>query len=287
MKSLPVNVILEKNKIASNSAWLVLLEIKLNNTSNTTFRLVRNTEDITYDGEVYTAFPFELDTSSTDSDGSLPSIDLKVSNITHVLQPYLLDLRGGIGSTVTVRVVNSALLTEDYSELEMEFLVTASHSERSSVTFRLGAANPLTQRFPLFRYIGLHCRWRFGSVECGYTGFAIATIDYSAISNPFVSTSVDHNFVTGDIIRIYGLETITGLDGDLTVTVYSNRTFSVENVLGSQLTPTSHTGADGAGMYARNTTTVCSRTLKQCRVYGRSASFGGFPGMRSRSLRIV
>ena len=38
------------------------------------------------------------------------------------------------------------------------------------VTFTLGAPNPLKQRFPLHKYIGKHCNWLYGSVECGHTG---------------------------------------------------------------------------------------------------------------------
>lgn len=48
MKDLPPLVILEKNKLASNSAWLVLLDIVVNDDSSTILRFVKNNENISY-----------------------------------------------------------------------------------------------------------------------------------------------------------------------------------------------------------------------------------------------
>jgi len=54
MKTLPENLIAEKNLMHSPDPWLILLEITL--TDLTVFRLVKNTEDITYNGNTWTAF---------------------------------------------------------------------------------------------------------------------------------------------------------------------------------------------------------------------------------------
>jgi len=168
MKSLSEALIREKNRLATPSVWIILLEITL--TDSTTLRLARNTEDITFDGDVYTAFPFEIDSIGQHSKGEIPTVRLKISNITQLMQPYLEELEGGIGSTVKIIVVNSAHLSEDYSELEMTFDVIACNSTAQWVTFTLGAPNPLRQRFPLNQYIAMHCRWRVNSIECGLSG---------------------------------------------------------------------------------------------------------------------
>ncbi len=288
MKQLPENIILEKNKVASNSAWLVLLEIKLNNVENTTFRLVRNTEDIVYKDETYTAFPFELEPATLDSKGTIPSVELKVSNISHILQPFLLELRGGVGSTVLITVVNSALLTENFSELEMEFLITGTYTDRSSVVFRLGAINPLLQRFPLYKYIGQHCRWKFQSVECGYTGMAVEAVSFSTASALTIQTIANHNLVSGDKVRLYNYEDyFTGQPDELTITTAGAKIFSIGGVLGASLTPSTLFSYLGGAGYIHKLPIVCNRTLIQCRKYNRSSNFGGFPGMRSRSIRVV
>lgn len=172
MKDLPAKLILEKNRLATSSAWIILLEITLTDDDSTVLRFARNTRDIVFGGDTYTAFPFEIEATKQTSKGEIPTITLQVSNVTRLIQPYLEDLDGGVGSVVKITVVNSDHLGEDYSELEMTFDVLATQSSNQWVTFTLGAPNPLRQRFPLDQFIALHCRWRFKGVECGYSGAA-------------------------------------------------------------------------------------------------------------------
>jgi phage-related protein len=167
MNTIPANLILEKNKIASGSAWLVLAEITF--LDSTIVRLVRNTEDITFESNVYTAFPFEIDTMSFDKD-VIPSVVLKVSNITRLLQAYLESSGGGVGATVRLIVVNSVDYTADLSDLELTFKITAVSSDATWVSFTLGIPSPLNKRFPLYRYMANHCNWagNFKGAECQY-----------------------------------------------------------------------------------------------------------------------
>lgn len=170
MKNLPANLITEKNLMHSPEPWLILLEITL--TDLTVFRLVKNTEDITYDGNTWTHFPFQLSIVESNSDGQIPQVTLKVCNITRLLTPYLESLNGGIDSTIKVIVVNNGLLDEDYSELELEFSVMGCETDAYWVTWTLGMVNPLNRRFPLYRYLAKHCNWVFKGAECGYAGSA-------------------------------------------------------------------------------------------------------------------
>jgi phage-related protein len=181
MKTLPSNIILAKNKISTTASWLVLLKITL--TDNTVYRLVRNTEDVLFNdnpegsgtsSEVYTAFNFQLEPSQQMSTGEIPTITLSVSNITRLIEAKLQELQGGIGSTVKIMVVNSDLLSENYSELEMTFDVIACNSNSQWVVFSLGAPSPLRQRFPFDKFYASQCRWRFKSAECGYVGATTA-----------------------------------------------------------------------------------------------------------------
>jgi len=121
-------------------------------------------------GHLYTAFPFEFDPPKTTSKGEIPTYTLRVGNITRLLQPYLQTLSGGNGSVVDITIVNSELLAENYSELKITCDILACQSTAEWVTFTLGAPNPLRRRYPLERYLALHCRWHFKSCECGYTG---------------------------------------------------------------------------------------------------------------------
>jgi len=177
MKSLSDNLKAEKNKIHSTYPWLILLDITLTDNDDsagpTVFRFVKNNEDVIYQGNTYTAFPFILDWIGSDVDGEIPLVSLKVSNITRILTPYLNSLDGGLGSTVKLTLVNHGLLAEDYSELELDFTVMGCTADAYWVTWTLGMMNPANQRFPLYRYIANYCPYNFyndGTGECGYSG---------------------------------------------------------------------------------------------------------------------
>lgn len=181
MKNLPANIILEKNKLSTASAWLVLLEITLTDIEDsggpTVFRLVKNNEDIIFDGNTFTKFNFQLEPIAQAITGQINTVMLRVSNVTRLLEAYLQELDGGIGSTVKIIVVNSDLLAENYSELEMTFEVLKTSTTVLWVEFTLGVPSPLRQRFPLNKYLALHCNWTFtggdsvgDNVECAYIG---------------------------------------------------------------------------------------------------------------------
>lgn len=169
MKSLPANLIVEKNKIATGSAWLILLDVILDDGA-TTLYFVNNTEDILFLSNTYTAIAFDLDSTSYSTKGEIPSLQLRISNVTRLIQAYLEALDGAVGDQVRVRVVNSEHLTEDYTELEMLYDILVSESNAEWVTFTLGAPNPLRSRFPKNKYISFHCNWIFKEAECAYVG---------------------------------------------------------------------------------------------------------------------
>lgn len=184
MKNIPAALILEKNKLASPNPWLIMLDMTLPNGS--VIRIVRNTEDVVYQGNTYSKFPFEIEPTTQSSKGEIPTVSLRVGNVTRILQAYLEDMNGLVGSTVKITVVNAAYLSENYAELEMTFDVKATGSDAYWVTFTLGSPNPLKNRFPLYRYIAAHCNWQFKSRECNYSGSSETckrTLDYCRILN--------------------------------------------------------------------------------------------------------
>ena len=177
-KQLPASIILEKNRLETEYVWLIFLDIVL--PDGTPLYLVRNNEDTTFISTVYTAIPFTLEPTKENSKGVIPTVSLKISNVTRVIQAYMEAQNGGVGSDVKVRVLNSKDLSggTDLAELELDFTVLSSHSDTKWVTFLLGAGSPLNKRFPLDRYIASHCRFRFDNLpgkeglspDCGYSG---------------------------------------------------------------------------------------------------------------------
>ena len=73
----------EKNKFVQTGAWLLLAEIKIKQKASDTeysdyIHLVRNNEDIQWDGKTWIAFPFDLD-DVKESKTEFPEIRLRVS----------------------------------------------------------------------------------------------------------------------------------------------------------------------------------------------------------------
>lgn len=157
-----------KNTLHSDGAWILLLEIQVAGLS-TVLRVCRNTADITWNGYTWVAFPFELGDISEDSKGTLPSVELKVSNVTRTLQYYLEQANGGVQSKVVLRVVHSKNLGLTSPELEEMFSVTKVAVDAMWVTFTLGMNYPSGVRRPLRRFLKNFCPFKYKGIECGAT----------------------------------------------------------------------------------------------------------------------
>jgi lambda family phage minor tail protein L len=155
----------EKNKLSTDSAMLVLLEIRLRNT----VYICYNNEDITWKGQLYQAFPFKIGDTSEDSDGSDPNVQLQVSNVSQGLQWYVEDSGGGVGTEVILRVVNSKNLNGN-ADLEEFYTVLDCKVDEQWVTFTLGNDYSARTRRPLDRYMKNNCRFKYKGLRCGYNG---------------------------------------------------------------------------------------------------------------------
>lgn len=174
-KSFSIVNAVEKNKIASANAWLVLLEIQFVDTSTglvvETKFVGNNNEDITYDSNVYIAFPFDI--KFKQEAGGVPEINLSARDFQKVLLSKMNEFSGATGSKVIMRIVNSANLTAD-PELEEVFEVLDSSANGYVINFKLGAESILTRRFPNNIQMRDRCRWRYKSTECAYVGAEVS-----------------------------------------------------------------------------------------------------------------
>ena len=165
--SLSTATILEKNRLVSDGAWLILLEL---NFKGNIIRLVRNTEDIFWNGSTWTAFPFELDDIKEDTDGEIPSLKIKVGNQMRQVQQYIRPIGGGIGCEVILSVVHSKHLDIVEPDLQLNFVVEESSADENWVYFTLGGDIVNSNRFPPRRIIKDFCPFQFKGIECGYAG---------------------------------------------------------------------------------------------------------------------
>lgn len=164
---------LEKNKISSTGAWIVLLEVQF---QGATIKICNNNENIewpTGSGQEWIAFPFELGNVTEDSKGELPQLSVKISNVTGSMQQYVEQYSGGTDATVILRVVHSEHLDNPVSELpDQHFTVKKTTADNYWVTFTLGPDYTLTQCVPPNKYRKNFCPYKFKRIECGYSGVA-------------------------------------------------------------------------------------------------------------------
>lgn len=164
MLNLSSAAIIEKNKLTSDGAWILLAEIYV--MPGVILRLCRNTEDITWNGETWTAFPFELEAPRQSGGGEIPNFTVKVSNVTRTIEGYLEQAGGGVGATVRLMVIMSNHLDLTSPELDEEFSVQSTSYDEQWVTFTLTGAVNLFRRVPLRRFLKNFCPFQYKGPEC-------------------------------------------------------------------------------------------------------------------------
>ncbi|PLC44568.1 hypothetical protein C0Q88_07770 [Ralstonia pickettii] len=173
-KSLSIATVLEKNKLSSDTPFLVCLDIAVADPATGAqvemLHIVRNTEAITFNGQVYepTAFDVELKAES----GQQPTVNLTIKDYSKAIQGRLQSYGGGIGFGVTLFVVNAGALDQPPEVVEY-FEVVGAQCANYEVSFVLGADSLMAVVFPRRRQTRDFCQWRYKDPNtCGYTGAA-------------------------------------------------------------------------------------------------------------------
>jgi phage-related protein len=170
--------VIDKNKIASVNAWLVLIDIEIKDTSGTTaetLRIVQNKENYVYKGNTYTALNFQMD--FTQESNNEPSMSLTFEDVTGAIRDRMEEYNGGIGSTVKMMVVNTGD-TDGESEIEDLYDVISATANGIVINWKLGSENPLKYQFPYRRQYRDRCPWVYKGARCGYSG-ALPSCDYT------------------------------------------------------------------------------------------------------------
>lgn len=169
--NLSVEMMIEKNLIASTAVFLTLLEIDVIDPDTRsmveTIRVAKNTEPVTYRGNLYGLADFELDIKH--ARGELPSVRLSMQDHSQAIQNLMQRYGGGVGFGIRMLIVNSEMLNEEPEIIETYTVVDAS-AENYVTSWSLGIVDPGQLRFPRRTQRRDICQWRYKSTECGYTG---------------------------------------------------------------------------------------------------------------------
>jgi hypothetical protein len=168
--------VVEKNRVASDAAYLVCLEIKVPDPMTgvilDTLRYVNNTEDVVLRGVAYQAVQFSIDVTA--QLGGMPSVNLNFFDYTRAVLSKMNDNAGGVGFQVKIIVVASNNLDGDPEVTEFFEVINASASNYQ-VNFTLGAENALNRQFPRRIQRRDFCTWIYrDGTTCRYSGPLLA-----------------------------------------------------------------------------------------------------------------
>lgn len=159
---------LEKNKLSTDAPFLLLFDISHEQLAEN-IRLVRNTEDVTWAGKIWTAFPVDIEDYSEDGK-SLPALNMKIAAGQGLITTYLQKYGGLTDARVRIYIVHAKCLDVDKPEMELEFQITETTYDEQWITFTLGASPELANRFPAWKYLTDFCPFVCGDIRCGYAG---------------------------------------------------------------------------------------------------------------------
>ena len=172
MKVLSSYLISEKNKLASASPflWLIKIEIYVGGVLQTTWKCTDAGEDITFDSQLYQAWPCLVTLPSESGSGELQECLLALANADRTIQAYLDTYGGMVGSKVTLTLVHRDHLTDIPSQLSTKFEVLQSGASSDVAQLTLGSPADLRdQIFPGRRVLPDYCQWRYKEDGC-YNG---------------------------------------------------------------------------------------------------------------------
>jgi len=279
MKVITAALTVEKNKIATTSAWLTLIDLTL--PDGTTVRYVPNPASVAFDGQTYLPFPLTINTVSSDLRGGLQDVEVTVSNITREISAFCeqQDLRG---ARVRLRGVNSANLADAAAVVfDEEYEITEIGVKEDVVTFRLGHERLLQQRFPAGLFLRDNCRHPYNQPagrgpECNFTDdfTGPGTVSSAAATVTGVNTDFLTRFKPNvDSIKSGGqTRLVTAVATNLSLTVQSAPSPAWSSAAYTVLKPT------------------CDKILEGkngCRSHSNQARFGAFPGIPSVAGRFT
>ena len=142
-----------------------------------TIYLVQNSEPFIWNGNTYNPAGISIDVSQDNQE--VPSCTLTVTDITLTLQAVLQVYGWAISWPLRIKIVNATTPTlRPEWEYDFEILSAICKDADYTITFTIGAENPLSLRFPPRQQFNNQCFWHYKDASCGYTG-SLPTCDYT------------------------------------------------------------------------------------------------------------
>ena len=265
----------EKNKLATDSVFLVCLEITIPGVG-TPIYIVNNNEDITWKGVTWVAVPFSISELSDQSASEVPSVTIQVNNVSRVMDQYLqqydayVKLYGYSPLTVNIYVINTkAIAVKSVTSIDRENnvvgVVCVDHQFSIGQDVYISGADQT-------EYNGVH---NVTSASVNEVTFVITTTPTTPATG-----AITAQLATPEVSHIFELKNPSADDQYATFVLGAsnpyNRRFPQNRILANSCR---FRFKDVRCKYV-GVETVCDHSLSRCRVLSNVAHYGGFPGVR-------
>ena len=171
----------ERNKQYGGAAYVCMLEIGL--PTGTTLRLARNNEDVSWEGETWQKFNFELDDIDESTSAEARQLTIKVANATRAILRYVEELdvwrktNGNEPCSLRLLMISTGLAEAEGAVGEWFFEDRGISAPKPGefVFFKVGGESFLTRQVPRRTILRDFCGWE-SSDDCPYVATCARTL---------------------------------------------------------------------------------------------------------------
>ena len=168
IKDINTNLVVEAHKLINQPIYLYIIH-NFDDAGND-MRLAEYQTNVTFDGEVYQAFPIHHENVTENSNNKVDSIRIILGNVSRLIQSYLQDYNWR-GKKVTIRTVMANRLAYADEYFDAVFYIDSYASADTSTEFTLTSKfDAMNITLPTRKYHRNFCPWRFKGTECAYAG---------------------------------------------------------------------------------------------------------------------
>lgn len=155
------------------SPWVTLVELVLDRNYDpaiaveAVFLLAAYTDAVQFGGETYSPFPMSFSTISQNSEGSLPTVQVSVSNASRLMGAYVETADGFRSRPVIITIANLDLLSAG-PHIQYEGRIRGASLNSDAVVFSVELYNLNKITTPHDIYVPTRCRRGYGTAECGF-----------------------------------------------------------------------------------------------------------------------
>lgn len=170
--TIPPNLLATTQEIDTEKKWIWLFELEADATTVETIVVTFTSHDaeVVRDGKTYAPYPSAHSPIEVDGEGSLPRVDLTVSNITRELVPYVNHGEGFLGRPAFLKLttLDQSAVPDEVASLELSG--AGVEVRDTEIVFSLEGLNLYDREFPPSVFSRDRCPVGFKGPRCRYRG---------------------------------------------------------------------------------------------------------------------